>query len=65
MLDEFGGTAGLVTLEDLLETVLDLEIVDEVDGVEDLRAAAREDWRRRARRLGLLDDDGEPPSAPE
>jgi hypothetical protein len=48
-----------VSLEDLLETVLDLEIVDEVDSVEDLRAAAREDWRRRARRLGLLSENGE------
>ena len=60
VLDEFGGTAGLVTLEDLLETVLDLEIVDEVDTVEDLRAAALADWRRRAQRLGLLDDDDQP-----
>lgn len=50
VIDEFGGIAGVVTLEDVVETVLDLEIVDEVDNVEDLRAAARQDWARRASR---------------
>lgn len=53
VIDEFGGTAGLITLEDVVETLLDLEIVDEVDSVEDLRAAARSKWRRRAEMLGI------------
>lgn len=54
VIDEFGGTAGLVTLEDLIEALLDLEIVDEFDTVEDLRAAARSKWRERAEGLGVL-----------
>jgi CBS domain containing-hemolysin-like protein len=53
VIDEYGGTAGLVTLEDLVETLLDLEIVDEIDAVENLRAAARSKWRERAADLGV------------
>jgi CBS domain containing-hemolysin-like protein len=39
--DEYGSVAGLVTLEDLLETVLGAEIVDETDKVVDLQKLAR------------------------
>jgi CBS domain containing-hemolysin-like protein len=39
--DEFGGVDGLVTMEDLLETLLGSEIVDETDQIIDLQEAAR------------------------
>ncbi len=49
---EFGEVKGLVSLEDVLETLLGLEIVDEIDKVEDMQILARQLMERRMKRLG-------------
>ena len=46
--DDFGGTVGLVTMEDVIETLLGVEIVDEEDQVAIEEGVAREDLRELA-----------------
>lgn len=56
VVDEYGSTSGLVSMEDVIETLLGLEIMDESDSVADLQTLARKNWEKRAKNLGLLED---------
>lgn len=57
VVDEYGSVSGLVTMEDVIETLLGLEIMDESDNVSDLQLLARRSWESRAKRLGIIDND--------
>jgi len=59
VVDEYGSISGLVTMEDVIETLLGLEIMDESDTDSDMQQLARKNWEKRAKRLGIID---EPPA---
>ena len=54
VLDEFGGMDGIITMEDIIETLLGMEIVDETDTDIDMRVLAQRHREKRAKDLGAL-----------
>ncbi len=56
VVDEYGSLSGLVSQEDVIETLLGLEIMDESDSVADLQALARKSLKNRAKRMGIIKD---------
>lgn len=61
VVDEYGSVSGLVTMEDVIETLLGLEIMDESDNIADLQVLARKNWETRAKASGVIEKPADTP----
>ncbi len=63
VIDEYGSFQGVLTLEDIIESILGLEIIDESDEATDMQQFAKERWERRLKRFQTINIPEEEQSA--
>jgi CBS domain containing-hemolysin-like protein len=62
IIDDYGCFQGLITLEDIIETILGMEIIDENDTITDMQQYAKERWLKRKnqyKQIVLPDEDAD------